>query len=331
MLVPVNERAALTESINDPSRVLLLHREEGYLTSIPISADRANFSLSTLLNRTVSFDVVVFAKSNPGKKVNSNAMIDVHLMVDNTKTFNYHPSVHSVPSRLVCQHPLVPLGFNFLYYQDSGNAKQSVKVLRLACTVDIKAVTASINPVPVYFKADLFPFALPTDHPMLTYKADVRSRFTNPYAFSVPFDHLAPFLNVGDLVILKIIPECLHLACVTSHTHDPFEVSMLLQLVFKPDSLDKEVYTSNEGAKSVRDGPVTETEPGESDVRNAALQHKPLSFIVGEVTEVYISVKNYVLQDTLFLVLFQEECTPMHPSRSPWLMRFSSVRSSGNT
>jgi len=313
MLVPINERAALTESINDPSRVLLLHREQGYLTSIPISADRAYFSLSTLLNRTVSFDVVVFAQSNPGKKVNSNAMIDVHLMVDNRKTFNYNPSVHSVPSRLVCQHPLVPLGSIFLYYQDSGNAKQSVKVLRLACAVDIKAVTASINPAPVYFKADLFPFALPSDHRMLTYETDVRSRFTNPYEFCLPLDHLLPFLNLGDMVILKIIPECLHLACVTSHTDDLFEVSMLLQLVFKPDTLDKEVYSSNEGAKSVRDGPVTESEPGELDVRNAASQPKPLSFIVGEVTEVYINVKNYVLQDTLFLVLFQEEYKYMHP------------------
>jgi hypothetical protein len=88
---------------------------------------------------------------------------------------------------------------------------------------------------------------------------------------------------------------------------------MLLQLVFKPDTLDKEVYSSNEGAKSVRDGPVTESEPGELDVRNAASQPKPLSFIVGEVTEVYINVKNYVLQDTLFLVLFQEEYKYMHP------------------
>ena len=215
--MPINDCAALTDSINDPSRVLLLHREQGSLTSIPFSHDKASFPLSTKQNRTVTFDVVIFGNSNIGEKVNSNAMIDVHLMVDNMKSFRYSPSVHSVPSRLVCQHPLVPLGFYFLYYQASDNAKQSVKALRLACAVDLKAVTYSINPVPLYFKAELYPFGRPSSHKMFAYKADVRSRSTNPFEFCLPLDHLAPFFHVGDIVILKIIPECSHFFGTKSH------------------------------------------------------------------------------------------------------------------
>jgi len=275
----------------------------------------ASFSVSGTLERIVSFEVVVFATSNLGKYLKSNVMMDVHLMQDNSKTFNFEDSVKKVYSRFVCQHPLVPRGCPFLYYQASDNAKDSLKVLRVACAVDVKAFTANFEPAPLYFIADLYPFLLPSHHPMLTYATSVKSAMTNPFDFGRPLDHLIPFVNLGDFLYLKVIPECLHLACVKSHTDDPFKVSVLLVLLFKPVDFDENCYGANEAAKSFVSGAVFPEECGDTQVHGTVNERNGLSFNVGEVTEVSLNLsKNYTLGKNLFLVLIRHES--MHSNSS---------------
>ena len=308
MLVPINDYEALTGHIRDPARVLLLHRDKDSASTFPISHSLASFSVSATLNATVNFEVVINATSNLGKYLKSNVMIDVHRMQDNFKTFNYEDSVKKVYSRYVCQHPLVPLGFSFLHYQASDNAKETVKVLRVACTVDVKAVTTPFQPVPLYFVADLYPFLLPSDHAMLTYAASVKSAMTNPFDFYRPLDHLIPLVNVGDFLYIKVIPECLHLACVKSHTDDPFRVIVLLELLFKPVGFDGTCYGAHEAAKSIFSGAVLSDESGESQVPGTVNELNALSFVEGEVTEVCLNLsKDFTLGKTLFLVLTHQE------------------------
>ena len=178
-LVPLSDAAALTEFFHDPARVLLLHREPS--SHVPkISNAIISFPSSTATLSAVSFEVVVLATCNQGKKVKSSAMIEVHLMADNARKFNTTVSTYSVPSRLVCQHPLVPRGQMVLYFHTSDSSRDQVQPLRVACIVDVIAQCTSVfGPVPVYFKAELVPYAIPVDHEIFTYSADVRSRATN--------------------------------------------------------------------------------------------------------------------------------------------------------
>jgi len=259
ILVSINDSSALTGHIRDPARVLLLFRDKDSTVSIPMSHTLAAFPVSSTLNKVVGSDVVIFATSNLGKTLKSNVLIDVHLMQDNSKTFNHEDSVKKVPCRSVCQHPLVPLGCIFFHYQAADNAKDALKVLRVACTVDVKAVTTAFNPVPLYFLADLYPFVLPSFHPMFTYPATLKSAMTNPYDFYRPLDHVIPFANVGDFLFIKGIPECLHLACVKSDTDNPFELVVLLVLLHKPVDFDETCYGAIEAAKSFFSGPSFQT------------------------------------------------------------------------
>jgi len=269
-----------------------------------MSHTRAEFPVSSTLNKVVGSDVVIYATSNLGKTLKSNVMIDVHLMQDNSKTFNHEDSVKKVPCRFVCQHPLVPLGCTFFHYQAAENAKDAPKALRVACTVDVKALTAAFNPVPLYFVADLYPFLLPSYHPMFTYTATVKSAMTNPFDFSRPLDHLIPFANVGDFLFIKRIPECLHLACVKSLTDNPFVVIVLLVLLHKPLDFDETCYGANEAAQSFLSGAVVPDETAESQVGGTVKELNGLSCIVGEVTEVSLNLsKDYKFGQTLFLVL----------------------------
>lgn len=331
MLVPINDCAAVTGHVRDPARVLLLFRDKESTSTIPMSHTLASFAVSTTLDKVVCFDVVIFAISNPGKTLKSNVLIDVHLMKDNSKTFKYDDSVKRVPARLVCQHPLVPLGYTCLLYQASDNAKDSVKVLRVACIVNVTAFLAVFQPAPLYFKADLHPFALPSDHPMLTYPSSVKSSMTNPFDYYMPLDHLIPFVNVGDFIYVKFIPECLHLALVKSHTDNPFVVSVLLILLYKPIDFDETCYGANEAAQTFFAGSTVQDGVGESQVLNEDKELKVLSFLVGEVNEVSLNLKNYVLGKTVFLVLIHKENTPLIPPSYPRLMPFCFLHSSGNT
>ena len=154
-------------------------------------------------------------------------MINIHLMADNLNQFNLTEAFFKVPSRFVSPHPLLPRGTRVLIHHSVEGTKKGPKALRVGTVVRVLAVTSQVCPMPIYFTAQLLPFGLPKGHELLK-SNDEGYGFKNPYDFCLPLDHLIPFFTPGDYITLKLIRECVHVACVFKSTKSPFVLQVLL-------------------------------------------------------------------------------------------------------
>ena len=250
------------------------------------------------------FDVVVFSVKNKGKKINSNPMVHIHLMSDNLNQFHLSDASFEVASRLVCPHPLLPRGTKVLIHQSVEGTKKSLKALRVGTVARVVAVTSQVCTMPLYFRAQLLPFGLPKEHKFLE-SNDGDYGFQNPYDFSLALDHLIPFLTPGDFITLKLVRECVHVACVLKSTDSPFRFQVLLQLVHKPtemqmsEFIDAQRCFSNSHRTdevSAFEAQTAEDEPAEDE--------PTLAFEVGKVQVLPLTIKTCVLNKTLWLVNF---------------------------
>ena len=295
--------SGLTEYREDPDRVLLLQRSGAVPISIklPASKKMESFPLSDSVQTSVPFDVVVFSCENKVKKITTNVHVHVHTMMDNLNVFNLSGSTYEVPSRLLCPHPLLPKGTRILVHHMHEGGKRAVKLLRVATVAEVVAVKTNVSPIPLYFKAELLPFGLPKDNLRWHASEEQSPVFINPFNFSVPVDHLIPFLHPGNLIILKLVAECVHVACIVKRTDSPFAFHVLLQLAFKPELLTEDNF--NQAASFARiSKSLANLSGGDEEFDASAEQGFSLSFDVGTVQKAKISVLNSTLNKTLWLV-----------------------------